>query len=870
MRRGDAQGVNCAVIGGNLLGGKIGGLLPSITPIFPSLLQSDYHFIDIFISYLAEEASDRLEFLPSSLFSLVALICAVIGFSLVSCDRLLHHHQVCSVLQCFTLLQMVVTDPAWKYGKVVPPPDGKKKAYKYVQCNFCAKVCKGGIGRLKSHLAWSHKGVSECHKVPDEVRVEMKTLEDNYKAEKHNSQRNFQEDVSSGAYFGTGAGGSGSSSGGSSDAGSRGVRGPMDRYVTDVQDDEQGPTPQEILTPAKAKELRNQVCLDIGRFFFENGIPFNPATSPSYYSMMRSIGNYGRGFKPPSMHELRTWVLQAEVKTTTMIVDDIRATWKTTGVSLLSDGWSDMRNRSLINFLVNNQHGTVFYKTVDASNCIKNAEKLFELLDGVVEEIGADLVIQVVTDNASAYKAAGTLLMDKRKTLYWTPCAAHCIDLMLEKIGDEPEQKTCLLKAKKVSNFIYNHQWVLALARKFLGKDLLRPAATRFATAFLTIQSIGDLKEPLQQMFVSSEWSSSAWGKKEDGRAIKKIIMDERVFWPSVVNSIKTTKPLVEVLRLVDGEQVPAMAFIYGAMDECKEKIAKNFDNNLGSYKKIWEIIDSKWEKQLHRHLHAAAYYLNPRYRWSPDVSEHGEIKRGLFHVMDTLVKNNEEYMKIEDQLITYKDKKGLFSYRGSLASYKTRPPVKWWEQYGDDTPELKAFAVKVLGLTCSASACERNWSTYNQVHTKRRNRLNTQRMNDLVYIMYNKKLKQKFNKKSNLKENEDLLDVEYVMSDDEWTVGGDAEVLVPNGSGGVADGGVAEFDGAVEVVDGGDEDPVVVGTVREEAGTVREAGTAPAVVAVASSSSRKRKKHAHALNLLDEDDEEAQYDSDALFAELD
>ncbi|KAL4574600.1 hypothetical protein LXL04_021434, partial [Taraxacum kok-saghyz] len=147
---------------------------------------------------------------------------------------------------------------------------------------------------------------------------------------------------------------------------------------------------------------------------------------------------------------------------------------------------------------------------------------------------------------------------------------------------------------------------------------------------------------------------------------------------------------------------------------------------------------------------------------------------------------------------------------------------------------------------------------------------MNTQRMNDLVYIMYNKKLKQKFNKKSNLKENEDPLDVEYVMSDDEWTVRGDAEVVVPNGSGGVPDGGVAEFDGAVEVLDGGDEDLVVVGTVREEARTVREAGTAPAMVAIASSSSRKRKKHAHALNLLDEDDEEAQYDSDALFAELD
>jgi hypothetical protein len=30
--------------------------------------------------------------------------------------------------------------------------------------------------------------------------------------------------------------------------------------------------------------------------------------------------------------------------------------------------------------------------------------------------------------------------------------------------------------------------------------------------------------------------------------------------------------------------------------------------------------------------------------------------------------------------------------------------------------PKLKAFAVKVLSLTCSSSACERNWSTFNQV----------------------------------------------------------------------------------------------------------------------------------------------------------
>nr|KAJ0203270.1 hypothetical protein LSAT_V11C500294590 [Lactuca sativa] len=113
------------------------------------------------------------------------------------------------------------------------------------------------------------------------------------------------------------------------------------------------------------------------------------------------------------MHELRTWILQEEVKTTTIMADGIKATWKTIEVSLLSllsDGWLDMRNRSLINFLVNNQYVTVFFRTIDASYCIKMLKKNL-----IVEEIREDIVVQVVSNNASAYKSVGSLLMEKRK-----------------------------------------------------------------------------------------------------------------------------------------------------------------------------------------------------------------------------------------------------------------------------------------------------------------------------------------------------------------------------------------------------------------------------------------------------------------------
>jgi len=48
----------------------------------------------------------------------------------------------------------------------------------------------------------------------------------------------------------------------------------------------------------------------------------------------------------------------------------------------------------------------------------------------IVEEVGEENVIHVLTDNATNYKATEELLMQKWKKLYWTPCAMGCTDLI--------------------------------------------------------------------------------------------------------------------------------------------------------------------------------------------------------------------------------------------------------------------------------------------------------------------------------------------------------------------------------------------------------------------------------------------------------
>ncbi|XP_028084270.1 uncharacterized protein LOC114285424 [Camellia sinensis] len=143
----------------------------------------------------------------------------------------------------------------------------------------------------------------------------------------------------------------------------------------------------------------------------------------------------------------------------------------------MADGWKDKRNRALINFLVNCPRGSMFIESVDASSLSKDANKMFELLDNFVERIGEANVVQVVTDSASANVLVGKFLEAKRPQLYWTPCAAHCLDLMLEDVFKIPNFNKTFEKAIAVHGYIVNCSSLLNMRRQFTQcKDLIKLA----------------------------------------------------------------------------------------------------------------------------------------------------------------------------------------------------------------------------------------------------------------------------------------------------------------------------------------------------------------------------------------------------------
>lgn len=97
-----------------------------------------------------------------------------------------------------------------------------------------------------------------------------------------------------------------------------------------------------------------------------------------------------------------------------------------------------------------------------------------------------------------------------------------------------------------------------------------------------------------------------------------------------------------------------------------------------------------------------------------------------------------------------------------------------WWEDYGATTPNLQQLAILILLQPCSASGCERNWSTFQNIHTKKRNRLTQKRLNDLVYVKYNLLLHEKKVKGQASYEALDLDDIDPYSTD--WIAPADGE----------------------------------------------------------------------------------------------
>eukprot|EP00253_Pinus_taeda_P002869 PITA_02869 len=179
------------------------------------------------------------------------------------------------------------------------------------------------------------------------------------------------------------------------------------------------------------------------------------------------------------------------------------------------------------------------------------------------------------------------------------------------------------------------------------------------------------------------------------------------------------------------------MEYIYEGVHKAKEDIKTFYKGNESKYFSIWKIIDSSWDRQLHSPLDAAGAYLNSSlfYNEGSSIQRDSEVMRGVMICIEKTFPHQDIQDKINIQRDMYKEASDMFGFSSSQCLKDKKMPSHWWIDCGIEAPQLQEFAIRVLSQPCSASSCERNWSMFDHIHSKKRNRLEHERLEKLVSI---------------------------------------------------------------------------------------------------------------------------------------
>ncbi|KAM3217014.1 hypothetical protein P3L10_026457 [Capsicum annuum] len=360
----------------------------------------------------------------------------------------------------------------------------------------------------------------------------------------------------------------------------------------------------------------------------------------------------------------------------------------------------------------------------------------------VLEEVGVENVVQIVAYSTSAcMMEAGKKLIEKRKTVFWTVDASHCLELMLQKLTKIDPIQEVLEKAKSLTQYIYSHATVLKVLRDACPVELVKPSKIRSVVPFLTLETIVSQQEHLIRMFQSSEWHSSILASSRKGRRMADMVEDQS-FWTGALMAVKAVIPLVKVIKLLNGTNKPQLGFIYDTVDQAKETIKKEFRNEKSGYGRFWKAIDDIWDEYLHSHLHAAGFFLNPTLFYSNDFYTDVEVSCGLCYCVVRMSEDHHIQGLIILQIDEYRMGRGTFHFGSFKDKLSNISPALWWSQYGVQFPELQKLAVRILSQTCNGASHYRlKRSLVETLLTVGMNPIEKQRLQDLVFVHCNLQL---------------------------------------------------------------------------------------------------------------------------------
>lgn len=509
---------------------------------------------------------------------------------------------------------------------------------------------------------------------------------------------------------------------GSSTASRCGKSGPIEKYLRRKN------TADKSTVVSEGYQERIDVAFDktkvarIGeawaRFFHANAIPGRKANCPYFRAALLLSMELGVVHPLPKGSDIDGKYLTANRMELEEYVMQFKDDWKQFGVTIMCDSWTGPTSMSIINFMVYCNEKMLFHKSVNASGKIQNADFLYlEIKKVIVDEIGHEVVMQIVTDNGSNYKKACALLIAEYPHIYWQPCAAHTINLMLKDIAKFPDVAKVVKSAKKICRFLHSHNRLHEEMRAKVGGELIRPNATRFGTVFIFLQSFFDKKDKFREWMVSALWKNSEWNTEPRFDYVENCITSSQ-WWSNLKGVIDAVEPLYKVLRYADQQKHGTVAGFQLRMTHALHLMEAYLGPGTEEFNKYMSKVIPRVQYLYTDTLMEAAAVLDPeghyKFKSSQAVNAADKLKRVIAQLADS----SEEAMVAMKQFLDFRANKGTFNGTMARLAASNTSPSDWWLLYGGEVPILQKYALRIVSQCVSSSGCERNWSTFALIHT--------------------------------------------------------------------------------------------------------------------------------------------------------
>ena len=507
------------------------------------------------------------------------------------------------------------------------------------------------------------------------------------------------------------------------------------------------------------------------------GVAPNVMDCPEVKSALKTVALVGSGYNPPGRRAVGGRLAKLVRQTVGEKVREASARAELGGFTLCSDGITSEKNTPIINVVLVCGGEVEFVEARDCSGKVKDGEFLAReiIIPAIMARKDPYSVVQVVMDNAT--RSAWPIIEKECPWVVCTPCWPHCLDLLLEDIGKLPFFRLLFRDVNRIRMFLRNKGMALYVFRTYATHSIASPGATRFRSLLIMLSSLLRVKEAVVKTLVDGNLreyigkyknqKARAREEEEEGKALgtrygelRALALDDE-FWERCKLAQEIMLPIGKLQAFTDsnsatGSKVHYHFYVmqstiekldFGEETELKENVLylanKRWDYATSDLTLTGNLLDPEfWDCDLEEKSFDAFCRMVDRTYPLPDESKYAETEAGVAAFQADTAEVKRKRTAAENQLSYYKNRTlGIFTRDSAKSAATTESAYDWWFLYGLMTPELRLVALRVTAQPCGAGSSERAHKDMGAVLTKKRTRMDWEKVEDAVYVRMNSRL---------------------------------------------------------------------------------------------------------------------------------